>query len=1032
MSEQYFASAPADECVSTVMKKADHWYNFQLLNGLHDKMYSSWKCYHGAYYDNLSYGHRVSFGGEQGELTQIPVNHYRNIADHVINMTAASRPSMEARAVNTDHVSLVQTYLANGILDYYMREKDLENYIKKAVDYAVVMGAGFVKLEWDATAGEIYDYEKNEETGEPDTSKPLYEGDVVFTNLSPFDVVYDSHREDHNHDFVTVRSFKNKYDLAAKYPDLSNEIVSVKTKSDIINLSIVTGTNMDNTDLVPVYEFFHKKTPSVPEGRYILFLSENVILYDGPNPYRDLPIIRIAPSDFMGTTYGYTPLFDLIPLQEAVNSIYSGILTNQNAFLVQSLWVPKGADIDQASLTGGLNIIEGNPGFKPEPIQFTATPKESFEFLDHLVRDMETISGVNSVARGNPEASLRSGTALALVQSLALQFSSKLQAQYVKAVERIGTILIRMLQDFATTKRAIALISGESNKSYVEEFSNDDISNISRVVVDLGNPLARCLGIDTPILMYDGSIKKVQDIKIGDVVMGPDSGPRTVNNVNSGTEMMYEVTSKDSKRNVKYSCNESHILTLKYCSDDYRYDAQRGDIIDVTVKDYLKLTERQKRLLQGFKTGIEFTKKPLAIPPYILGAWLGDGHSSNTALTSMDQEVIKEWSDYALSIGMQIREQENRQPNKSSVYFITSGQMGGISSRNVMKNHLDGYELINNKHIPKNYLTSERKDRLELLAGLIDTDGYRLDETYIFTQKNDVLSNDVIFLAESLGFRVTHSKVPNSKSKLCPNSEGEVNKITIGGNTWEIPCRIPRKKSTPKQKSRNWLNYGIQVNPIGINTYYGFTLEEEPHFVLGDFTVTHNTTSGKLQLAESLVQYGLIKDPQQYLTVVNTGKLEVATEDTQRHLWLIKSENESLIKGKKPKAIATDIHAQHIQSHSSVLDDAKLREDPTLVANTLEHIQEHMELWTTTNPQLLAATKQAPPPPSNGPEITQQQVTPNGSLPPQEAVDVPGIVPNKISGPGIEEGVRVPNPANPPKPFKDLPMTPAESIQQQV
>lgn len=679
MQNNYFAAKPVKECVQTVLGKAEDWYNFQNINGLLHKIHVSWRAYHGAYYDNVSFGHEITFDGEQGEYAQVPVNHYRNIAQHLLVMTTSSRPAMEARATNTDYKSLVQTYLANGILDYYMREKDLESYIRTAVEYAIVMGAGYIKLEWDSTAGEVYDYEttttQDPNTGEikeePDPNKPLYEGDVRFTNLSPFDVVFDSYREDNDHDWVILRSFKNKYDLAAKYPEKKREIEALKTKDNSLSLKFNTTFSSEQTDLIPVYEFFHKRTDSMPSGRYVLFLSDDIILFDGAMPYRMLPIIRIAPSNLLGSPYGYTPMFDIIPLQEAANSLYSTILTNQNAFGVQNVYVPRGADITIQSLAGGLNVIEGNSGAgEPKPLNLTNTPTEVFKFLEILVRDMETLSGVNSVARGNPEASLKSGAALALVQSLALQFASNLQAQYVKGVEQLGTALIKMLQDFAVTKRAITLISGKSNRSYVEEFSSDDISNISRVVVDVANPLSR-------------------------------------------------------------------------------------------------------------------------------------------------------------------------------------------------------------------------------------------------------------------------------------------------------------------------------------------------------------TTSGKLQLAESLLQYGLIKDPQQYLTIVNTGKLEVATEDNQHELLLIRAENERLISGKPVVATALDSHSQHIMQHKSVLSDPELRNDANLVQNVLAHIQEHINLLKTVDPTLLQMVGQqslaqppAPPqaqvppsdvsmPPGQGGNV---QDAPNNLLTGQMGAQTP-----RIQGPGIEGGQQLPS-----------------------
>ena len=485
MSESvYFASKEASNVAGILLSKANSWYNDLYTNGYLNKVKQSWLSYHGAYYTSVGSGHQISFGGEQGELAQLTINHYRNIAQHILTMITTNRPVFQSRATNTDYKSLVQAKLANELLDYYMREKRLERYLRTAVEYAVVLGSGYVKMEWNATTGEIYDI--NEET-----NTPIYEGDVMFSNLSPYDVVFDTSKEHQDHDWVLVRSFKNKFDIAAKYPEYDNKIRNLQTKSDLMKFRL-DGFSSDSTDDTPIYEFFHKKTESMPEGRYLLFAGDNLILMDTPMPYRTLPIFRIAPSDILGTPFGYTSMFDLLPIQDAINSLYSTILTNQNAFGVQNIYVPRGADISMKSLEGALNIIEGNAGAgKPESLNLTATPAEIFNFVQMLESKMETLSAVNSVARGNPEASLKSGTALALVQSMALQFISGLQQQYVQMVEDVGTGLINMLKDFAAVPR-IAMISGKSNRSYVaKEFSGDDLSQVNRVIVDLGNPVSK-------------------------------------------------------------------------------------------------------------------------------------------------------------------------------------------------------------------------------------------------------------------------------------------------------------------------------------------------------------------------------------------------------------------------------------------------------------------------------------------------------------------------------------------------------------
>lgn len=483
---QYFAAQSPDKVTDVLLGKANEWQNNLQSNGYIEKLKSAYYAYYGAYYSDTASGHQITFGGEQGELVNLPVNHYRNIAQHILVMTTSNRPAMEAKAVNTDYKSSIQTALANSILEYYLREKKLENYLKEAVETAIALGAGFIKMEWDASKGEPVDYNE-------DTSTIIYEGDIAFSNLSPFDVVFDGSKEHQNHDWVLIRTWKNKYDLAAKYPEYYDEIIKLATKSDTDKFHLGVTNLVDSTDDVAVYEFYHKRTECMSDGRYLLFLSETIVLQDLPMPYRTLPIFRIAPSNILGTPHGYTPMFDLLPLQEMLNACFSTISTNISAFGVQNILNPRGSDIAVNALQGGLNIIDYNAnaagGGKPEPLELCATPKEVYDFINILTQTMETLSGVNGVARGNPEASLKSGTALALVQSMALQFMSGLQESYVQLIEEIGSSIIKILQDYATSPRLVT-IAGKSNRNYMKEFSSRDISNISRVAVQVGNPMA--------------------------------------------------------------------------------------------------------------------------------------------------------------------------------------------------------------------------------------------------------------------------------------------------------------------------------------------------------------------------------------------------------------------------------------------------------------------------------------------------------------------------------------------------------------
>lgn len=504
----YFANKPKDKIGEALYDKVKDWYRDMEVSGIYSRMRKSYHSYYGFNGDDHM-SSEIYQAGIQGELSLIKVNQYRSLLQNMLVMTTSQRPAMDARAINADYKSLAQTVLANGLLDYYMREKRLERYLKKATEIALVFGEGYVRLEWDATAGTEY-------TIDPETGRMRYSGDLKFSTMTPIDVIRDLYRNDsYEDDWMIVRHLKNRYEIAAKYPELKEKILSMNT-IDRDETLFLYPKMMQNTDLIPVYEFYHKSTDAVEGGRQVVFLDADIIIYDGPLPYENIPVYRIAPGDFIGTPHGYTVGFDLLAMQDALDTLHSTIVTNQSTFGVQNVMVPKGHDLSVSQLSGGLNLIEYDPigqgAGKPEVLNLTYTPPEIFNFVQILTQTMETISGVNSVARGNPEANLRSGNALALIQSMALQFNSGLQNSYTQLVEDVGTAIIDTLREFATVPR-IAMITGKNNRSELKEFKGNDLSDIDRVVVDMGNPLSKTIAGKTEIannLLQQGLITSPQ------------------------------------------------------------------------------------------------------------------------------------------------------------------------------------------------------------------------------------------------------------------------------------------------------------------------------------------------------------------------------------------------------------------------------------------------------------------------------------------------------------------------------------------
>lgn len=480
-TKQYWASLPSTEIADEILDKVKKYYDYLSLSGRLDLYRRSWAYY----YRSRLTGASLQSGGDQGELTTLSVNHFRNLLSHLETMTVSQRAAFEPRATNSDVKSQSQVILAAGLLDYYMREKKMERYMVQGVKEALIYNEAFVRCEWDATAGKEY--------GLTATGAPQYDGDMKYSCYTPLDCVRDFSKTAPGQDsYYILRNFENKYDLAAKYPDLANDIL--EDSADMLELARTTTINflaLEESDNVPVYTLIHRPTPALPQGRFTQCLDNGTVLLDGPLPYKEAHVYRIAPDEEDGTIFGYSVAQDLLPVQEGLDILYSTAMTNQATFGVQNVLTPKGSDLSVSQVAGGLNLMEydGKAG-KPEALNLTQTPAEIFNFMQMLEKLMETLSGVNSVARGNPEASLKSGAALALVQSMAIQFSQNLQRAYAQLVEDVGTGTINILKDFAATPR-VAAIAGKSNRPMLREFVGDDLAAISRVMVDMGNPMTR-------------------------------------------------------------------------------------------------------------------------------------------------------------------------------------------------------------------------------------------------------------------------------------------------------------------------------------------------------------------------------------------------------------------------------------------------------------------------------------------------------------------------------------------------------------
>jgi hypothetical protein len=504
MSKKYFASLPADQIGKELLEKIESYYSYAQSSGHFTRIKDSYRMYYGYGPDGTSSD--IASAGVQGELSSVVVNDFRSLLGHMLTLTTSQRPALKSRAINSDYRYQAQTLIADSALDYYLKEKKVERLLKDAVEQGLLGGEGFISLRWDVTAGEVYGVN-------PDDGSPIHEGDLEAKVHTVFDVIRDIRGVNQTSDWVIIRSFESKWELAAQFPELEDQIINAEIQSDFRNFTLNPSLYKDESDLVETYEFYHRTCNSVPNGRFIKFLGSDLILLDTVLPYEEVPVYRVAPANITGTIFGYTPAFDLLGISKVKNTLYSSVVTNQTAFAVQSIMVPKGSSLSVSELSSGLNLIQydKNVGV-PQPLQLTATPPEVFNFIKQLETKEEMLSGINSVVRGQPDASLKSGAALALVQSQAIQFMSGLSQAYSQLLEDCGRSIISILKEYAKSPKFIS-VAGKSNRFAMKSFSSDDLQGINGVTVEEVNPLSKTLAGKTELannLLQTGLIKHAE------------------------------------------------------------------------------------------------------------------------------------------------------------------------------------------------------------------------------------------------------------------------------------------------------------------------------------------------------------------------------------------------------------------------------------------------------------------------------------------------------------------------------------------
>lgn len=404
-----------------------------------------------------------------------------------------------------------------------------------------------------------------------------------------------------------------------------------------------------------------------------------------------------------------------------------------------------------------------------------------------------------------------------------------------------------------------------------------------------------CHAKGTRVVMYDGTLKNVENICIGDILMGPDNNPRIVQKLYRGIQQMYKITPNKGE---SFVVNEDHILHLIFTNDKCRSATKySSDNIDISVKEYLKQHKTFKH-----ESKLVYNNKPIifdnyiynGLDPYFVGLYLGDGHTYSIAITTMDDEIKKYIYSISDMYGCSVREYNNG--SKATTYYLKTER--GMSNPILEEFRSLGLEFSNKtnrticqeKFIPDILKYSSITDRLSLLAGIIDSDGHLGNDTYYdIIMSSERLIDDIIFVSRSLGFYITKSiKIVNGV---------EYYRCTIQGDIYTIPVKLQRKVQRKLNRNKRIYVQGFKVEAIGVDEYYGFNLDMDHLYFTEDFCIHHN--SGKSIMIYSILRFIMEDTTGKILIVVPSINLvNQLFSDFKEYGWYDSYDDVTLLYGK--------------------------------------------------------------------------------------------------------------------------------------
>lgn len=424
---------------------------------------------------------------------RLPVNHLRDLVEQSVSRITSLPIAIEPFPGTNEVMDKNGSVIVKSVLETIRYQNNMKAKYRKCVRRALVLGEGYVMPWWNPNRGPLdKEYVKLAEKGEriPKTKDgktihsesgepvyieaPIHIGDVGFDTPYPWDIFL---LNDYFSDEV-VGFFRRRYVHVDEVRAMHPEVEGINNTPDVSYYNFHTLEFKRVRNYCLYIEFYHRRTQFLPNGYYAAFTWDKICKQgDSPYPWQldsefgDLPLERLTGFDIDGGVYGEPNVSDIAALQHALNQLTTMVRRNIWHTLAMKWVAPKGS-VNVNALINTPGVLEFTGPIPPQLVTFSTVPAEVFAFRNDIKSEMEQLSGIYGVSRGDPPPNTRTAEQLAFYEEQQQQRASGPLGKYSEFVLAIDRKTLAIVADnYEQDDGRLRLILGEDQEPMLQPYN---------------------------------------------------------------------------------------------------------------------------------------------------------------------------------------------------------------------------------------------------------------------------------------------------------------------------------------------------------------------------------------------------------------------------------------------------------------------------------------------------------------------------------------------------------------------------------